>query len=130
MFVNVDLNDMSVEGEIYNRTAVLQLTPDTDPTVPGYLALPDIVLVEGTLATDGTFSGNVEMDIDAGGTSGQDIGDFAGLIGGPEGVTMAGGTYITEFTDVFENEIEYGVFVLDLCQTGDTSPICVNALSP
>lgn len=130
MFVNVDLNDLSVEGEIYNRTAVLQLTPDTDPTVPGYLALPDIVLVEGVLADDGSFSGNLEVDAEDGGTVGLDVGDFAGLIGGPGGITMAGGTYIETFTDDIENEIEYGVFVLDLCQVGDTSPICVNALNP
>lgn len=124
MFVNVDLNDLSVEGEIYDRTAVLQLTPNTDPTVPGYLALPDIVLVEGVLADDGTFSGNIEID----GEVGTNIGDFAGLIGGPDGITMAGGTKLENFTEDLDNEIEYGVFVLDLCQEGDTDPICVNAL--
>ena len=78
------------------------------------------------MAEDGTFAGDLEVDGDVG----NDIGDFAGLIGGPEGVTMAGGTNLENFTDVLTNEIEYGVFVLDLCQAGDTDPTCVNATSP
>ncbi|MEP1356127.1 MAG: hypothetical protein ABJX32_07540 [Tateyamaria sp.] len=32
MFINVDLNDMSVEGEIYDRTAVFG--DPTSPTTP------------------------------------------------------------------------------------------------
>lgn len=124
MFVNVDLNDLSVEGEIYNRSGVL-VNNSGDPTdVPGFTGLPDIVLVEGSLADDGTFAGNLEVD----GQVGDDVGDFAGIIGGANGETMAGGTTLTEFEDTFENEIEYGVFVLDLCQPGDTSPVCTNAL--
>ena len=125
MFVNVDLNDMSVEGEIYNRTAVLQNT-GIGPDVPGFLGLPDIMLVEGGLSEDGTFSGNLEVE----GDTVTDVGDFAGLIGGPDGVTMAGGTNLEIFTPLLDNEIEYGVFVLDLCQTGDTDPVCVNATTP
>jgi hypothetical protein len=132
MFVNVDLNDLSVEGQIYNRTRVGQLTPDTDPTVLGFQDLPSLVLVEGVLTDDGTFSGNIERDAEDGGTPGLKVGDFAGLIGGPEGVTMAGGTNVTDFLPnvADTNEIEYGVFVLDLCQAGDTDTICVNAQKP
>jgi len=127
MFVNVDLNDMSVEGEIYDRTGVFA---GSSPE------LPDLVLVEGTLAGDGTFSGNIEFDAtDTNpGTPadpvGNDIGDFAGVIGGPGGNTMAGGITLTEFSELLDNELEYGVFVLDLCVAGNTDPICVNALSP
>ncbi len=127
MFVNVDLNDMSVEGEIYDRTGVFS---------GGFADLPDLVLVEGTLAGDGTFSGNVEFDAtdtNSGTPSnpvGNDIGDFAGVIGGPGGNAMAGGITLSEFSDDLENELEYGVFVLDLCETGNTDPICVNALQP
>lgn len=127
MFVNVDLNDMSVEGEIYDRTGVF---------AGGFADLPDLVLVEGTLTGDGTFSGNVEYDAtdpNSGVPSnpvGNDIGDFAGVIGGPGGNALAGGIALTEFTDNLDNELEYGVFVLDLCEVGNADPICVNALQP
>ncbi|WP_299769349.1 hypothetical protein [uncultured Tateyamaria sp.] len=125
MFVNVDLNEMSVEGEIYDRTAV---------TGAGNFDMQDIVLIDGTLTGEGTFSGNIELDEsdisfpDSG--TGQDIGDFAGVIGGPSGEFMAGGTRVTEVLEDFDNEIEIGVFVLDLCVAGNTDPICVNALQP
>lgn len=127
MFVNVDLNDMSVEGEIYDRSGVF---------ASGTLDLPDLVLVEGALAGDGTFSGNIEYDATDSNPNrpadpvGNDIGDFAGIIGGPGGNTMGGGITLTEFTDELENELEYGVFVLDLCDASSTDPICTNALSP
>ena len=135
MFVNVDLNDMSVEGEIFNRTAVLAGVDDgtgnivpagTSTNVTGFLGLPDLVLVEGSLAGDGTFNGNLEVD----GEVGTDVGDFAGVIGGPDGNAIVGGTTVENFTPEFTNEIEYGVFVLDICTAASTDPICINALAP
>lgn len=131
MFVNVDLNDMSVEGQIYNRTGVFSANPDgslASSSLPdeGFLDLPDIILIAGELTNDGTFSGDLEVA----GNVGQDIGDFAGVIGGPDGSAMAGGTTLSEFDDRIENEIEYGVFVLDLCVAGNTDPICTNATQP
>ncbi|WP_299207285.1 hypothetical protein [uncultured Tateyamaria sp.] len=124
MFINVDLNDLSVEGQIYDRLAT---------TAGGTTDLPNIVLVDGTLTGEGTFSGNLEQDEsdpDFPTSDASDIGDFAGVIGGPSGEFVAGGTRITDFTDSFEGEIEHGVFVLDLCVEGNTDPICVNALQP
>lgn len=124
MFINVDLNDMSVEGEVYDRLA---------RTAVGDFDLPDIVLVDGTLTEDGTFSGNIEQDEsdpDFPVADSSDIGDFAGVIGGPSGEFVAGGTRVTDFTDDFDGEIEHGVFVLDLCVAGDTDPICVAAVRP
>ncbi len=127
MFVNVDLNDMSVEGEIYDRTGVFE---------GGFADLPDLVLVEGALTGDGTFSGNIEFDATdpnpgtPSNSVGNDIGDFAGVIGGPGGNAMAGGVTLSEFTDELEDELEYGVFVLDLCVAGNTDPICANAQQP
>lgn len=135
MFINVDLNDMSVEGEIYDRTAVF--ADNTDPTVAVFGDLPDLVLVEGELTGDGTFSGNIEVDatdITNPGTPsdpvGNKVGDFAGVIGGPGGNAVAGGTFVEDFTEELDNEIEYGVFVLDLCDDTSTDPVCVNALQP
>lgn len=124
IFVNVDLNDLSVEGEIFNRTGVFTNNFGSADDVPGFLALPDIVLVEGVLTDNGTFSGSLEVD----GEVGVSVGEFAGIIGGPNGEALAGGTNLEQFDDTLENEIEFGVFVLDLCQAGDTDPICVNAL--
>lgn len=130
VFVNVDLNDMSVEGEIRDRTAVGQNL--AFPSGVGYTDLTDLVLVEGALLEDGTFSGNVERDQSdtPDNVVGVDIGDFAGVIGGPNGEFIAGGTRVEEFDNNFTNEIEYGVFVLDLCTAASTDPVCVNALAP
>ncbi|MEO9572751.1 MAG: hypothetical protein ABJ263_19650 [Tateyamaria sp.] len=133
MFVNVDLNDMQVEGEIYDRTAVFNPGLVFTADLP---ELPDLVLVEGALAGDGTFSGNIEIDASDTNTGvpsnpvGGDVGDFAGVIGGPGGNAIAGGTFIENFTDDLDNEIEYGVFVLDLCDATSVDPVCVNALQP
>ncbi len=133
MFVNVDLNDMQVEGEIYNRTAVFNPSLTFTSDLPD---LPDLVLVEGALAGDGTFSGNIEIDAsdtNSGVPSnpvGDAVGDFAGVIGGPGGNAIAGGTFIENFTEDLDNEIEYGVFVLDLCDASSADPVCVNALQP
>lgn len=121
MFVNVDLADRSVEGEIYNRTGVFRDT--TLPSGRGFLGLPDIVLVEGTLDDGGNFTGNLEVD----GNVGTNIGEFAGVIGGPGGNALAGGLKMEDFDTTIDNEIEYGVFVLDLCTPTDTDPICQNA---
>ncbi|MEL6620533.1 MAG: hypothetical protein AAFP16_16785 [Pseudomonadota bacterium] len=134
MFVNVDLNDMSVEGEIYDRTAVLQ--DPVNPTVPVFGDLPDLVLVDGTLAEDGTFTTNLEIDASDPNPGapddpiGTDVGDVAGVIGGPDGGSIVGGTRIEDFTEDLDNEIEFGVFVLDICTAASTDPICVNALQP
>ena len=134
MFVNVDLNDMSVEGEIYDRTGVLQSI--ADPTVPGFVDLPDLVLVDGTLTGDGTFIGDIEVDATDPNPNapdnpiGNDIGDFAGVIGGTGGNAIVGGTRIEDFTEQFDDEIEIGVFVLDICTAASTDPVCINALAP
>ena len=134
MFVNVDFDDMAVEGEIYGREGVRR--DSDDPSQAALMDLPDLVLVDGVLTDNGTFSGNIEVDATDDNEFanddpvGQDIGIFAGVIGGPDRNAMAGGTYIETFTEQVEEEIEYGVFVLDLCVAGDTDPICVNALQP
>ena len=135
MFVNVDLNDMSVEGEIYDRTAVLQ--SGFDPSVAVFGDLPDLVLIDGTLAGDGTFNGGIEIDatdVTNPGTPanpiGTRVGEFAGVIGGTDGNAIVGGTRIEDFTDELESEIEFGVFVLDLCTAASTDPVCVSALAP
>lgn len=122
IFVNVDLNDMSVEGQIYNRTGVFRADETADDTV-GFFGYPEITLVEGVLAADGSFAGKVQ-------NQGKllDIGDFAGIIGGDSGQALAGGTRFEDFETTFEDEIEYGVFVLDICEVGDTGDICTNAL--
>lgn len=126
MFINVDLNDFSVEGQIFDRTAI---------TSAGTADLPNLVLVDGDLTGEGTFNGNIEADTsdpDFPTSDRADLGDFAGVIGGPNGEFVAGGTQITDFTDTIDDEIEFGVFVLDLCVAGSTDPnnICENALQP
>lgn len=118
VFVNVDYADMNVEGEIYDR--VLRLNG-------GFAVLPDIILVETALADNGTFEGStVEFE----GILDRDIGSYGGVIGGPGANALAGGITLTEFSDDLEDEIEYGVFVLDLCTAASTDPVCPNTLAP
>ncbi|MEO1778947.1 MAG: hypothetical protein AAFU63_09160 [Pseudomonadota bacterium] len=127
IFLNVDFSDMAVEGEVFDRTGVF---------AGGFADLPDIVLVEGALAEDGSFAGNIEFDASDPNPDipenpvGRDIGDFAGIIGGPQGESIVGGTSLEEFSDAVENELEFGVFVLDLCTAASTDPICVASLAP
>lgn len=141
IFVNVDLNDMSVEGEIFDRTGTFSADADgflSSVSLPneGFLELPDLVFVDGTLNGDGTFNGDIEFDATDGNPGvpdnpvGGDIGDFAGVIGGPGGNAIAGGISLTEYDERLDDEVEFGVFVLDICTVTDTDPICVNAQQP
>jgi len=111
IFLNVTFSDDSVNGSIFNRRF-------TDyPTID----LPDISLVEGELAEDGTFLGSAEIEVE------RPIGRFGGTLGGEGGTALAGTTSLTEFSDDLENEEEYGLFVLERCGTAnENATLCAN----
>ncbi|MDF1853991.1 thymidylate synthase [Pseudooceanicola sp.] len=127
VFLNADFGDNSVEGNIYNRTIV-----------PTGQNLPSLVLVASSIATDGTFSGEVEYDsfqtdptyagLDP--TTDNDIGDYAGIFGGTDSASVGGLVHLTELDGpddrlTYEGEEEYGVFVLQQCgTTGANSTLC------
>ncbi len=116
ILINVDFADNTLNGGIYDRIFV------DSTVVVGGRPLDNIALVEGVLnPEDGSFYGNVERE----GQIGQDIGDFAGVIGGEDGAGLAGGIYMTDFDEGLTNEEEYGIYVLDQCGTPDaTDPAC------
>jgi len=119
--LNVDFADNSLEGSIYDRSA-----PDSN------LALPTIILVATTIASDGTFIGTTveyENNLDI------DIGDYGGIFGGPNAEGVGGIVRLTEFDGDgnplgFENEEEYGVFVLNQCGTPDEAAAPCASVNP
>lgn len=118
IFLNVDFADGSVNGAIYNRTLV-----------DAALALPDIALIATDIAIDGTFHGTTVEYV---GLVGTDIGDYGGIFGGPDAEAVGGGVRLEEWDGEndalgFDNEEEYGVFVLDQCGTPDANaPVCAS----
>lgn len=114
VFINLDFSDNSINGQIFRR----QFTE-----FPG-VNLPDINLVEGVVAEDGTFLGSTEIEV------GQPNGTFGGTLGGEDGTAIAGVTSITDYTDALENEAEYGVFVLERCGTANEDAILCDSVNP
>ncbi|MEM6896385.1 MAG: thymidylate synthase [Pseudomonadota bacterium] len=100
VFMNVDFVDNTINGAIRNRV----LIDDS-------LDLPDVVLVVGDIDSDGEFIGGAELEDQTA------IGTYGGIIGGTDGQFLGGGTSLAGFTDDFDNEEEYGVFVLENCDT-------------
>jgi len=113
IFLNVDFADNAVNGGVANRTLVDSAT-----------ALPDIVLVDGNIAGDGTFLGTVEY----GGDPTRSIGDFGGIFGGTNAAAVGGVVSLNEFFDdsnIANNaERERGVFVLIQCGQPGDDPAC------
>ena len=123
VFMNADFADNSIEGNIINRQ------------LEGSTTLPSLVLVSSEIASNGTFFGDVEFEssdpLSGPNPVGSDIGDYGGIIGGPDGEGLAGGIFLGEFDGLgdqlgIEDEEEYGIFVLDRCGTpGAADPLGV-----
>ena len=119
IFINADFSDNSIEGNIIDRQLV-----------DAGIALPSIVLVRTSITDDGTFFGE---EVEYQGVVDEDIGDYAGIIGGTDASGLSGGLFLTEWDGQgdplgFENEEEYGVFVLERCGTpGVNDPLGVCA---
>lgn len=113
IFLNVDFGDNTVNGNVSDRTLV-----DTGT------ALPTIVLVEGDIAADGTFLGNVEYN----GDPSRSIGAFGGVFGGTDAAAVGGVISLDQFFDdagIANNaERERGVFVLIQCGQPGDDPAC------
>lgn len=117
IFLNADFADNSVEGNIYNRKLY-----DTEGNEQG--DLPSIVLAITSIEANGTFEGIAEYEGQQGA-----IGEYAGVFGGIGAQDVAGGVRLDEWDGEgdplgFENEIEYGIFVMRKCGLPDDSPIC------
>ena len=100
-----------VNGEIYNRV----LNPGEAGEETG---LANVVLVDGTIATDGSFEGDAET-IDQ-----VDIGNYGGIFG-TNADSVAGVVRLTEWDTARNGEEEYGAFVLEACDgSGTDDPAC------
>ncbi|WP_316297339.1 thymidylate synthase [Aliisedimentitalea sp. MJ-SS2] len=120
IFINANFADNSVNGGIYNRTLADYA-----------IALPDLALIATDIADDGSFTGSIEYS----GVVGQSIGTYAGLFGGPNAESVAGGIRLDEWDGPgnplgYDNEEEYGVYVLDQCGTPGASATICGAVRP
>lgn len=108
IFITADFSDNTTDGVIYNRT------------VPDYAAsVEDLELAPAAIATDGTFSGEVQQ---SGGSA--TVGEWAGIFGGTDSSAVAGTVFVSDHTTTFSNEEEYGTFVLNQCGTAGASAVC------
>ena len=117
IFLNVDFDDNSVNGGIYNRSFT-NLAPAIEAAL-GSPNLEDIFIIPTAITNDGTFfgEGNVVDDEQ------NPIGSAGGVFGGTDSAGLAGTVRLDgDFIDGLENEAEYGVFVLVQCgQAGDAA---------
>jgi hypothetical protein len=131
-FFNVDFADNSLNGTIYDRNLE---TPGGATIVP----IPSIVLVATDIGADGTFEGSVEYSSAQGNPAvlgdfsevvGTSIGTFGGVFGGPSADAVGGAVVLGGFDGPddprgYTNELEWGVFVADQCNTPDnTGGLC------
>lgn len=128
IFINVSFEDNNLSGVISQRVVSSERFGD--------LNVSNLVLVPTELLADGTFVGEVEFP----GVR-QDVGSYAGTIGGNDGQAMAGGIFASEHygdpTDStgaiipISGEEEFGIFVLGRCggPVEDPSPEC-DAVDP
>ena len=108
VFINADFTDNTINGAITNRELTEYGT-----------AIPDIFLIPGDIAADGTFEGSVEIGAQTG------VGNYAGVFGGTGATSVGGGVLLDgDFIPGVENEQEYGIFVLAQCGTPGDAPIC------
>ncbi len=111
VFINANFADMKINGSVFNRVRVSDA-----------FALDSLILVPTDIAADGTFFGS---EIEKPGVVGTDIGDYGGIIGGVDGMSLAGTLVIDSFDDTLENESERGIFVLTQCgMPGEDATLC------
>lgn len=108
IFVNADFADNSINGIVYDR-----VISDTGTD------LDDLSLFPGTIASDGTFDGEVRIGSD------QAVGTYAGLFGGTDASAVAGALNVSNHIDGSSGQaLEYGIFVLAQCGTANADAIC------
>ena len=107
VLINADFADNQVNGAVFQRSA---------PDLPGAV-LDDLALVPTTINENGTFSGDITIDL-------QNRGTYGGIFGGTDSAAVAGALFANEHIDGFTNEEEYGVFVLQQCGTPGADALC------
>ena len=119
VFLNVDFGENAVNGSVYDRVLIRDASDATQN-----LDLPSVVMVLGSIDSLGEFTGTVEYDADN-----ATAGTYAGVFGGTNASSVAGLLYLSQFDGTgnplgFENEEEYGVFVISQCGSTNASSLC------
>lgn len=113
VFLNADFTDGTVNGAIYNR----EILDGVDGPLATPTSIPTIFLIPTNIEANGSFTGAVENPAQ------DDVGSYGGTFGGSNASSVAGGIRLEgDFVPTFENEEEYGIFVLDQC--GTTPAVC------
>ena len=108
VLINADFADNQVNGLVYNRQAdVFDISSDLNLELAPTAIDP----------ASGTFSGEVTQNL-------QQRGQYGGVFAGTDSSAVAGGLFVSDHIDGFENEEEYGIFVLSKCGTPTEDPIC------
>ncbi len=118
VLITGDFAQNQVDGVVYNRR-VLDYDSNglVSPNDANPLAVDDLALDGTAIETDGTFAGTVSV-------GNQVRGDYAGAFGGTGATEVAGGLFAQEHIAEFQNEDEYGMFVLSQCGTPSSDPVC------
>ena len=118
VLVTGDFAQSSVDGIVYNRRVQdYDSEGRFDPRSDNPLRAADLALDGTTIEADGTFQGSVSVGNQVRGT-------YAGLFGGTRASEVAGGLFAEEHITEFQNEQEYGGFVLTRCGTANEDPLC------
>ena len=107
VLINADFADNQVNGTIFNRNWV-----DNPGTV-----LEDLALKPSEITSDGTFTGEVTINL-------QNKGTYGGIFGGDQSSVVAGSLFAKDHIDGVTNEEEYGIFVLLKCGTPNQDALC------
>lgn len=118
MQITADFATANVDGIIYNR--VVRDYDSQGNLAPGTanpLSAPNLALASTAINDNGGFIGELEQNNQA-------TGDYAGVFGGAGATEVAGVLRAENHIDQFQNEIEYGVFVLGKCAPPASGPDC------
>ena len=119
VFFNVDFDDNTINGAIYNRAwtnlnPALAGSPDLD--------LDDVFLLPADITTAGSFFGDARAIDDDGNEIA--IGSYGGTFGGTDAAGLAGTTHLTDYLGELDAEEEFGVFVLTQCGQPGEAAFC------
>lgn len=105
--MTANFNSAAIEGAVTNRVRV-----------DGGVSIDDLELQNGTIASNGTFSGKVTQGLIS------TVGDYGGIFGGTGATSVAGTLYVKDHVTGSTNPEEYGAFVLAQCGSANADPAC------
>ena len=114
IFLNANFSENTVNGSINNRVLISPID-GTDAQ-----QLEDLELIITDIDENGECFGDVEFD----GLLNVDRGDYGGIFSGEDSSYVAGVVYLSDFTELRQNDTEIGVFVLTQCGKPGDAEVC------